>query len=105
MGMKYLPDWLREMPPVTDHEVAWKARAACRDHPSEWWFSPQHYDKGKELCGTCPVLAECRDLGDAVEKALFGASDARQHPFMLTGVWAGETPHERARRRRQQPRG
>lgn len=64
----------------------WRADAACREYPSEFWFP----DKGgrtadaKRVCAGCPVAAPCLELGH---------SDPN-------GIYGGKTPIERRRLRR-----
>jgi WhiB family transcriptional regulator, redox-sensing transcriptional regulator len=79
----------------------WESRAACHDLPIEWFFGtePEHWrrrtDEGasksartkaqtaqaKEVCGRCPVRAEC----------LAWALDQR----IEYGIFGGATEHER----------
>lgn len=35
--------------------------AACVDHPQEYWFDHDQFDKGKAICQTCPAREECLD--------------------------------------------
>jgi hypothetical protein len=53
--------------------------------------------KLKEICHTCPVMKECREVSDHIE-AIFGCHVSTSN--FLLGVWGGETPVERVRRRR-----
>jgi WhiB family redox-sensing transcriptional regulator len=79
----------------------WMRRAACvgRD---DLYFGPHgepeqerraRVAKAKQLCATCPVLAECRETVDRMEGG--------QVPDRVAGIWAGETPRERHNRRRR----
>ena len=47
------------------------------------------------ICGTCPVLDACRDLGDEVEKD-------KERFTLADEVWAGESPAVRWHRREKQ---
>lgn len=43
----------------------WRADAACKPYPTEWWFPPDgNYAKNtaraRSICKSCPVLEECR---------------------------------------------
>jgi len=77
----------------------WKNRAACLGSDPEVFF-PQHgagrkqIDEARAICATCPVLSVCRDYVDVIE-----ADIPRSYLF---GIFAGETPNERWRRRRQE---
>ena len=63
-----------------------RALAACRDEPLETFFSDAgrraRYDRARDVCAGCGVLAECR------------AWAHRQGP-RLEGFWGGETARER----------
>ena len=75
---------------------SWAENALCAqaDDPDAWFP-----DKGrsapavtaKQICGRCPVRAECLDY------ALSGADTWKG---ISTGIWGGTTPRERARLRR-----
>jgi DNA-binding transcriptional MerR regulator len=73
----------------------WAERARCRNHPrmDEIFFpgssEPTAAEEAKALCARCPVQLPCREDGDRME----GDTSA------LYGIRAGETPHERLRRR------
>lgn len=94
-----------------------RSQGSCRSHPNpEWWTAPgtetiltEYWDErwrqmrrrpvrlqylAKQVCMTCPVLNECRDLADAVEII------QPTTPACLGGVWAGEGVEDRANRRR-----
>lgn len=70
---------------------AWMKRAACLHFDPELFHDENNYFKAKLVCETCPVLPDCRDYVDALEE---GTSSQR-----WVGVWGGEAPKERARRR------
>lgn len=68
----------------------WQFEGACRTSSPEVFFHPEgergparrrRDARAKEVCGTCPVLAQCR------EHAL-----AAREPY---GVWGGMTEDER----------
>ncbi len=72
---------------------AWHERAACRGIGPEAFYPPAGsretttthlYRDARKVCETCPVVDECRDAGQ---------SEAH-------GMWAGESPSERRRARR-----
>lgn len=67
----------------------WSARGACQLVPTEVFFPSrgQAVEPAKEVCGACPVLAECREYA-------LGIAD-------LKGVWGGLTEVERKRLRRR----
>lgn len=59
------------------------ARAACRDHRAVSWFPAlgEPAAPAKAICGTCPVLSDCR---------AYALADPS-----LVGVWGATTPAER----------
>ena len=72
---------------------AWHERAACRGIGPEAFYptagtlettTTHPYRDARKVCATCPVTDECRDAGQ---------SEAH-------GMWAGESPSERRRARR-----
>ena len=72
--------------------VRYLEAAACRPHPTRWWFSDEAESvEAYLLCTTCPVRAAC-------------LSFALDHPD-LVGIWAATTTEERERMRcmRQHP--
>ena len=68
---------------------AWMDDAACR---VDWW-DLMDTDMQQRMCGRCPVREECRDYADQVE--------GRRNVAYLFDVWGGETPQQRASRRRR----
>lgn len=79
-------------------------RAACREEDPDLFYSndrgtdaPEKYPRAREVCGRCEVREECRQLVDLLE----GRTVLRN---MVHGVWAGETPEERIRRRWEEKR-
>ncbi len=56
---------------MTDWELGWQYRAACRGEDSNMFFAPNYFErkeekeareaKAKAICATCPVRAECLD--------------------------------------------
>jgi WhiB family redox-sensing transcriptional regulator len=69
----------------------WEQRAACRNHPTWWWFAAGDRVETVEafsICAECPVLTECHAF-------------ALDHPTLL-GIWAGTTPEDRQRHRRHE---
>ena len=80
---------------MPSRDVTWRARAACRDIDTSWFFpdSEVNADVAPALavCASCPVREEC------LEFALTTRQD--------DGVWGGTTEAERKRirRRRSKP--
>ena len=68
---------------------AWMDDAVCR--AGEWDLMDT--DMQQRTCGRCPVRDECRDYADQVE--------GRRNAKYLFDVWGGETPRQRASRRRR----
>lgn len=83
-------------PDAPQARLAWMDDAACLDH-SEFFFRTNSRDelRARALCAECSVIEQCRDWADEIE----GREDARE----LLGVYAGESPAERAARRRHEP--
>lgn len=61
--------WLMPRPLTEDH-LDWQSRAACKGHPTEWWYPtlkgggdlyPEETAKALALCHECPVYRECLD--------------------------------------------
>jgi WhiB family redox-sensing transcriptional regulator len=80
-------------PAVPFVSQAWRADAACRDHPHpEWWLpvavkrEPKEYDAARQICRTCPVIGDCLD---------HALRDNERE-----GMWGGHTPKERWRIRK-----
>jgi hypothetical protein len=80
---------------------AWVAQALCASvatpdvwHADEYGRYPAAQE-AKAVCARCPVAAECREYVDAYDASIPKdlSSDG------LQGIWAGEDPHERQRRR------
>lgn len=70
--------------PADTISTPWTQLAACRTHPTAWWFprvgqSPD--SRAVRLCATCPVRREC------LEVALADSG--------LAGIWGGHTTAER----------
>jgi WhiB family redox-sensing transcriptional regulator len=66
---------------------AWHAEAACRGQDPNLFFpgrGPTTLDRARALCAVCPVISECLDAGMAE----------------TVGLWAGLSPTERRRLRR-----
>ena len=69
--------------------LAWMEDAVCR--AGEWDLLSQ--ERQQTLCMGCPVRDTCRDYADQVE--------GRRNVTYLFDVWGGETPQQRASRRRR----
>ena len=80
--------------PTDEDPLAWIAEAACAGAPNHVFFPERgsSYATGKAMCARCPVIEECRAEIDRVEARLAG--------FDVQGLYAGETPGQRRRRRR-----
>ena len=64
----------------------WRLDAACRQHPTEWWFgNTRERIRAGAVCRGCEVRTECLEY-------------ALAHPAML-GIWAATTGEERTRLR------
>lgn len=71
--------------------MEWMADAACKGHPSAWWF-PEPGDnaaQAKLICSTCPVRDACFEYATATH--------------VRDGVWAGRS-FGRPNNRSRQPR-
>ena len=70
--------------------MTWWNRAACKGMDLRLFFPDVGtFDKGREVCKTCPVVSECRAEADRIEPLEHGSF----------GVWGGESPKERLARR------
>lgn len=74
----------------------WQEQATCAQVDVELFFPDTMQAAGPalQLCADCPVREECVQYGDAVEA---GTLDWRH----LFGVLGGETPKQRAARRKK----
>jgi hypothetical protein len=64
-------------------------RAACADHPAEWWFpnsEASNWQLAARICDHCPLLHGCREWG--IE-------------HLEAGVWGGLTEQRRTRIRHE----
>ncbi len=87
----------------------WRDDAACIGEPVETFFAtstlgsvgyipPDYYDRARKICGSCPVLVECRAEFDRIEHRVIALGS-------LEGFVGGESPKERSQRRRAERRG
>lgn len=72
---------------IDNHFPALSEKAACAEHPAEWWFpdEPHRNDKSwsrtpdamkaRAICNDCPALMECRNYALAYSG--------------LAGIWGG----------------
>jgi WhiB family redox-sensing transcriptional regulator len=60
----------------------WMEQAACRGHPTSWWFASSTRRHAVRICRRCPVRREC--LAYALEQG-----------DELYGVWGGLGSTER----------
>ena len=81
---------VRRLPVPVSEIWEWQLRAACRDLDSTLFFHPERERgparakreaKAKEICRSCPVLAQCRTHALRVDE-----------PY---GVWGGLSTAER----------
>lgn len=77
--------------------VDWMDDAACQGESLDLFFPEDSqrfagYGPARVLCAECPVVMECRDWNDAVERRIGYRT--------IAGFYAGESPNERRRRRR-----
>lgn len=81
-----LPDRRRTAPDGAPG--AWRDRAACRPHPTAWWFPERGEipEQAWRICASCPVRADCLDH----------AVDHRE----THGVWGGLGERQRRKLRR-----
>lgn len=95
------------MPEYTEEEYEWKKDSLCREYPDLDFINipnPRYLsaiEKIREVCSRCLVFNECRTLVDAIETPP-DASRAQLPSYglgFLAGIWAGELPRERVRRR------
>lgn len=70
---------------------SWRDKAACLDHPAEWFTDPAPGDTRRAIgvCNSCPVKQPCLDTALTIE------------PSADLGIWGGTTPTSRQRLRRQ----
>ncbi len=106
-----LPALRRVVLPVSRAPQGWKARAACRTFPPEWFDAETDADAAKALrvCAGCPVRSECllAAAADKVRSGVWGGIDlsaaedreprcaaaraARRDPRALRRAPAGQT--------------
>jgi len=79
----------------------WHERAACKGL-SEYFtkdsYSAEQAEWCKAVCLTCPVLNECYEENERLERSVAGEKGWKDPRSMACYV-AGETPDERAERR------
>lgn len=82
---------------ATHEPEDWRLDAVCRDWDHELQGDPWHpdsdapnaYTPAREICGACPVIADCLEVAMAAESG-------RAHGSRF-GMFGGLSPHERAR--------
>lgn len=76
--------------------MSWQATAGCREeNPEIFYPHAQDYHaatKAVAICKKCPVIDECAQKADELERDSTSTRD-------LWGIWGGETPIDRAIRR------
>lgn len=87
-----------ELPPRIPEEDVIASRGLCRGSQfSGFTDLSQANRKARNRaiahCNVCPVAAECRVVGDYLDLNV-------EDPRLITGLYAGEGPAERERRRR-----
>ena len=73
--------------------MSWLTLALCRGLPADWWYPPapitgqaiRDMRKARDLCGICPVQADCLEAGMDEEY----------------GIWGGLSPKQRMRLRKE----
>ncbi|WP_083864711.1 WhiB family transcriptional regulator [Nocardia brevicatena] len=84
-----MPTGIQRHRPATE-DWDWQTRGSCRGVESAVFFHPDgergraradRVRRAKEICGTCPVLAQCRSYALSVSE-----------PY---GVWGGMSEDER----------
>ena len=86
-------------------EHAWKAAAACRGYPTEWWFPPcgdtdttENTDRAEfngqaaedaaravAICRSCPAASECLAYGLREKFGIFGGKTPRERRRIVRG--------------------
>lgn len=80
----------------------WASRAACAGVDPELFFPDagqgqiRDYTRARAICSRCPVLTDCRDWNDRMERGKSWTA------LRECGMYHGETPWERIKRRRQE---
>lgn len=82
---------------ATHEPEDWRLDAACRDWDHELQGDPWHpdsdlpnaYNAAREICGGCPVVADCLEVAMSTEGGIVHGS--------RYGMFGGLSPHERAR--------
>ena len=67
----------------THQPTPWMEHAACKPHPTEWWFPKRGdpVDQAKIICHTCPVRIDCLNYALIIPN--------------LVGIWGGMSGRER----------
>lgn len=87
--------------------AGWRARAACRDWPTELFFPKRGADKrsdehlasiARSVCATCPVRPPCLMVALGFESR---EESGLPRPSQLAGIWGGTNERERRALRRQ----
>src|SRR5512139_2991901 len=79
-------NWFRHGKPLT---WTWTRWAACRGHPTGWWFPGPGQSisrKALSICERCPVRRQCLDTAVQDE---------------LLGIWGGTSENQRKTMRRE----
>lgn len=84
--------WFRRQHPY-DSDPEWQSEAACKDHPTEWWYPERGANhvvvgRAKQICRTCPIQLKC------LQYALYHNENI--------GIWGATTPDERRKLRKEQ---
>lgn len=83
-------EW-RKLPKPVESNYRWQEQGACRKEDPEMFFLPENSRMGtkrslvlmaKKVCGTCPVIEECRNYALTTEQKF--------------GVWGGLSEEELA---------
>lgn len=89
-----------ELPPPIPEEAVIAARGRCSGTQHSGFLDLSRGNsaqraEARAMCARCPVQRECRIVADYLDA---NAGD----PELMTGIWAGEGPAARQRRRERQ---
>jgi hypothetical protein len=73
--------------------ASWQRQALCASSLLNFFAQmPDEVEAAKHLCRGCPVIDQCRQLADEIER-----NAGQTH---IVGVWGGESTGDRIKRRR-----
>lgn len=68
----------------------WRAQAACKGYPTEWWFperghSKDEASKARAICARCPVQMDCfQHAMDRIEEGIWGNTNIKERQRFRT---------------------